>query len=125
MTDYVNRQRQEYDADAVLLAAATKTASENGAGVHVGENAELEAQLQVRGAVSGTTPTLDVTIEEDTDAAFGSPTTIATFTQATATGVDERKKFRTSKPYVRAVATIGGTTPSFGDTECFLIGGGK
>lgn len=120
MVDYVNRQREQYDGEAVLVAAGTYTATETGTGIRVAENNELEVKLQVRGTVSGTGQTLDVTIEEDVDMAFGSPTVIATFPQVNSV-TELTQMMRTTKGYIRAVATIAGTTPSFGDTEIFLV----
>jgi len=121
MNDYVNRQRQGYDVDAALVPAATVTATGNGDGIDIGENVELDIRMQVRGTVSGTTPTLDVTIEEsDDNSSFSAIPGAPAFTQATATGVDERIMVRTTKRYVRAVKTVGGTTPSFGDTEVMI-----
>jgi len=116
MGDYVNRQRQGYDAEQVLIASATKTASETGSGIHVGENVELDVEVNVRGTVSGTSPTLDVVIEEsDDNITF---TTLHTFAQITAAGL-AKALMRTTKQYVRADLTIGGTTPSFGGLEVF------
>lgn len=120
MNDYVNRNRQGYDVDAALVPAATITTTANGDGVYIGENVDLDVVLQVRGTVSGTTPTLDVTLEESDDNSSFTAIPGAAFTQATATGVNERIKCLTTKSYVRAVKTVGGTTPSFGDTEVFI-----
>jgi hypothetical protein len=65
----------------------------------------------VPAAPTGTTPTLDVTIEEsDDDSSFR---TVLTFEQISAKG----KYFVTGKldgRYRRYTATVGGTTPNFG-----------
>lgn len=60
-------------------------------------------------AASGTTPTLDVTVQTSRDGSTWY--TAGTFTQATTTGT-ERKVFALDR-YVRVIWTIGGTTPSF------------
>ena len=127
MADYLNRQRQTYDAEGVLITAGAITASvavKVGVNqeVNVGENVLLEAVLQVRGTVSGTSPTLDVSVQES-DTEGGTYTAIpgASFVQKTAVG-EERIAFRTTKAWVCTVITAGGTTPSFGDTEAFIAG---
>ena len=72
--------------------------------------ATLRAQLDVT-AASGTTPTLDVVLEDTIDGT--NYNTIATFTQLTAAG---RLVVNVTTPFsdtLRARWTIGGTTPSF------------
>ena len=70
------------------------------------------------GAVTGTSPTIDVKIQEST-ASGGTYTDIsgATFTQVTASNKTQVISFRRSKQYARAYATLGGTTPT-GITAC-------
>lgn len=100
------------DALLALQASVTKTATFSGTGLDLKTGTPrrgMKARLIVT-AASGTTPTLDVTIEHsDDNSTF---TNLATFGQKTATGEDAIS-FETSKRYVRATATIGGTTPSF------------
>lgn len=101
-----------------LLPADERTASGNGNGVdmtdtlHVGGR-EVKAVLTC-GAASGTDPTLDVKIQEASKADFSDAVDIsgAAFTQLTEDGSEEIH-FRFTKPYLRAVSTLGGTTPSF------------
>lgn len=100
---------------------AVVTATGDGAGVDMKE-AELGlfALLSV-GVVSGTNPTLDVTLEESDDNSVftaindfktGSPAAFAQRTDTPANGIVSLT-FKRSKRFVRAVATITGTTPSF------------
>lgn len=97
-----------------LIKANPYTATETGTAI---DKTDYEGRAKVTlvlGTVDGTTPTLDVTLQHSSD--NSSFSTVYTFAQVTATGnpvstvvnADELKK------YVRAVATIGGTTPSFG-----------
>jgi hypothetical protein len=69
------------------------------------------------GAVSGTTPTMTVTIEESADGATGWTATGLSFTQVTAANNTQVLRLAelnvVRRRFVRAVATIGGTTPSF------------
>ena len=91
-----------------LSASGAGTALDLGAG-----DGGCFAVLAV-GAVTGTDPTLDVKIQEST-ASAGTYTDIsgATFTQVIAATKGEVISFRRSKRYVRAYATLGGTTPTF------------
>ncbi len=105
----------EFDVK-VLLGAGARTASASGSGVdlqpltHAGGRA-MKAFVDVA-AVSGTTPTLDLKMQESDDNSSWSDIAGAAFVQKTAVGQDSIH-FRTIKRYVRVVATIGGTTPSF------------
>lgn len=119
MDDYVNRQRQGYDADAVLHGPiANLTASANGAALLVGENVELDIVSRVGGVVGGTTPTLDVSIECSADGSTGWAA-VGSVGQQTDTG-SARGMCRTTEKYVRAVLTVGGTSPDFADVEVFI-----
>jgi hypothetical protein len=96
--------------EIVLLGAGTRTATENGAANDVGSRGILRGALVIT-AASGTTPTLDVAIQTRHDA-NDSWRTVGSFAQATAAG-SERKCFAGLDREIRAVATLGGTTPSF------------
>lgn len=102
----------------------TATASANGTGVDTQGYSDAMVVLEV-GTVSGTTPTLNVKIQESDDNSSFSDVTGATFTQVSATGssqvlrVTELNLVR--KRYLRAVATIAGTTPSFAFGTEFLL----
>jgi hypothetical protein len=101
-----------YDVNSVLQASVTKTATFTGAGFDLKTGTPrrgLKARLLV-GTVSGTLPTLDVTVQESADnTTFNN---LVTFDQKTAAGEDW-ETVETTKRYIRHVATIGGTTPSF------------
>lgn len=93
------------------VASAARTATGN-SGVLSGFNpvASIRAQLNVT-AASGTTPTLDVTIEDTLDGTTFQ--TVGTFAQKTGTG---REVIDIAAPFanrLRIVWTIGGTSPSF------------
>lgn len=97
-------------ADVSLLASAARTATGQGSAVVLGDKGTLSLVLNV-GAASGTTPTLNVTVEtrHDSGDAWRSA---GTFAQKTAAG-SERKSFAGIDREVRVSYTIGGTTPSF------------
>lgn len=109
------------DALAPTLVNATNlTATATGTGVEVNQVGPAKAFLKVSGTISGTSPTLDVTIQASDVSNFGSGVvTLGRFAQVTAAAerfihVDVQHK------YVRAVSTVGGTTPSFGSVVCTL-----
>jgi hypothetical protein len=102
----------------------TITSTTNGVSVDIapiGANS-LSARLAV-GAVSGTSPTLDVKMQASPDGSGGWVDIAgATFTQVTAANQVQIIRFQlpvapsttsAAYRYVRAVATVGGTSPSF------------
>lgn len=95
----------------VLAASATQTVTGNsGILANYGGATTLRCQLNVS-AASGTTPTLDVTIQDSLDGTTWN--TIGTFTQATTV---TRQVINITTPFadqIRVLWTIGGTTPSF------------
>ncbi len=66
-------------------------------------------------AASGTTPTLDVTIESDDGVGMGSPTTRINFAQATAIGAQWATPVAgaIADDWWRVAYTLGGASPSF------------
>lgn len=98
-------------APVTVQASATKTSNFSGAAVEIGDRGVARLDLVVS-AASGTTPTLDVSIETSADGSTGW-TAIASFAQQTTTTAGVHKVFSGVDRFVRAVATIGGTTPSF------------
>lgn len=101
-----------------LVAPSTRTATVTGTGVDLSPyvntvNTNLKIVADV-GTVTGTTPTLDIKIQDSDDNSTYADITSATFTQITATGAGAVEiHTKTNKRYIRAVGTIGGTTPSF------------
>jgi hypothetical protein len=96
--------------EQVVASAARTTSSDSGALPGYGPATSLRAQLNVT-AASGTTPTLDVVIEDTLDGSTWN--TIGTFTQATTT---TRQVINVTTPFsdtLRVRWTVGGTTPSF------------
>lgn len=103
------------------LQWTTATATGNGSGVNFGALSAgdtLWAWLLVdKATVSGTTPTLDVTIQRAALDSWGAPTTVYTFSQATdAANTHQNLSTVTgaqAETWYRAAYTIAGTTPSF------------
>lgn len=102
-----------------LVASAARTATGTGSQIcGFGRYEKFLCELSVT-AASGTTPTLDVTVQHSID---GGSTwfTLVAFTQKTTTGnelkTESEVEAATAEVYgdcIRAIWTVGGTTPSF------------
>lgn len=97
--------------DAAVTADGNSTALQLGPG-------EYDITCRVT-AVSGTSPTMDVTVAESDD--NSTYNTLATFPQMTAKGQWHRK-VKTQKKYLRLAFDVGGTSPSFTITAGPTIG---
>lgn len=95
--------------DVTPVASAARTTSGN-SGTLDAESFGVASLLLDVTAASGTTPTLNVTVEESDDGTTWRQ--VGTFAQKTAVS-NERKSFAISAPKYRVTWTIGGTTPSF------------
>lgn len=94
----------------------TKTSTGNGTARELGAvsaTQSLYSFLHVT-AVSGTSPTLNVTVRSDSAEAFSSPTTKITHTQFDAIGAELKTEAGAiTDTWYRVTWTIGGTDPSF------------
>lgn len=100
-----------------VVAPARKTASENGSAIDLRDYVGDVKVILSTSAGGGTTPTLDVKLQESdatgsgfTDisgAAFAQVTDAADSTEAIVISADSNKR------YLRAVVTIDGTNPTF------------
>jgi len=99
-----------------LACNAGLTTSGSQSGVNLGavsSTQKIVASLHAL-TVSGTSPTLDVTVESDVDNTFASPTTVLTFSQVTAaTALEIEADGPITDTWFRITYTIAGTTPSF------------
>ena len=100
-----------------LFDPAAHTATVNGSAVDILDYEGHAAAILQSAAGTGTTPTLDVKLQDSADGSTDwQDVSGAAFTQVTdAAAAAEVIKFNASdvRRYVRAVATIGGSTPSF------------
>ncbi len=97
-----------------LASGATLNAagSTNGTAYEIGWVGDVQFEL-VAATATGTTPTLDVTIQGADDSGFTSNVvTLGRFSQSSAVGTKQLNCY-VGKRYVRAVVVLGGTTPSF------------
>ena len=99
------------------LTSQAVTSNTNGTGVDIRSAiGEAVAILSCGAATAGTNPTMDVKIQDSADNTTFADVTGYTFTQVTtvASNATLRIDPRLARRYVRAVATIGGTSsPSF------------
>jgi hypothetical protein len=96
------------------LSPRTLTTTTNGPAVDLVDADGRCVAVQTVGTVSGTSPTLAGKIQESADGASGwADISGATFTTVTASDNLQSISFDRTLRYVRYVATVGGTTPSF------------
>lgn len=93
-----------------LVASAARTATGNSGALPGFNWSALRAQLAVT-AASGTTPTLDVVIEDSLDGTNWN--VVGTFTQATAATAQAINISGVFADQLRVRWTVAGTTPSF------------
>jgi hypothetical protein len=100
--------------DAVaVVASAARTSTGNSGALACEKGLNLNLLVEVT-ASSGTTPTLDLTIEWSMDGTnFAVAQAADSFTQITAATVRAVKQFPVKAPFFRLVWTVAGTTPSF------------
>jgi len=102
-----------------LLGADSRSASANGSSFDLQGSNDAEGEAIVildSEAGSGTSPTLDVKLQESSDDSTWSDISGATFTQVTDGGAGFEKisiNTNDTERYLRAVATLGGTSPVF------------
>lgn len=101
------------------LGSVARTVSAAGPAVEVGDKIEIRDLKLTVTAVSGTSPTLDVTVQTSPDASTWTP--VGTFTQKTTAGT-QTKNFIGLDRYVQVAWVIGGTgSPSV----TFDVSGGE
>ena len=102
------------------------TANTNGGGVDTQGYNSAAISLET-GAVSGTTPTLDVKIQDSAEnSVFADISPSKAFVQVTAANNSQILRLEglnaNVRRYIRAVATVGGTTPNFTSSCVVLLG---
>lgn len=103
-----------YDAKLALASTTTSTASATATGVDLLNGTPKEGLVArfVSTTVSGTSPTFTPVVQHSDDNTTFTALASANPVSLTAAGIAE-VRFSTPKRYVRAVATIAGTSPSF------------
>jgi hypothetical protein len=102
-----------YESPVTVITSAARTASGQSASLQCGQTPVIALLANVT-AVSGTTPTLTISVEWSPDggSTWASADPVDAFTQITA-ATNVAKQFRCKSNVYRVVFTIGGTTPSF------------
>lgn len=109
-----------HDALASVLVNATLTANNTGTGQEVNRPGRARVKLSV-GTVTGTSPTLDVEVQASDKSDFSSGVVkLGKFAQVTSSTQTRYLLVDVQHRYVRTVATVGGTSPSFGTTKVTL-----
>lgn len=118
------------DTNALAANNATITANGNSSILDLGPSAAGGEwhEFAVTGTVSGTTPTLTVTVQASDSASFASGTrTIGVFAIGTgvfnATGQKDCINVQHEERYIRYNYVVGGTTPSFGGCYGGVVSG--
>lgn len=105
------------NALGALFPTAARTATVNGAALNIRDNLGRAKIVLDSAAGTGTTPTLDVKLQDSADGATGfADITGAAFTQVTDAGASLQEiplNVDAVKAFIRGVATITGTGPSF------------
>ena len=107
-----------------LVNPVAVTTTGNGSGVDVGNTDSAGTLVVHLGAVSGTSPTLAIKLQESrnnnsadatgaADAYADISGAVINLTDANASTIVELRVNNRSKRYIRAVKTAGGTSPSF------------
>lgn len=100
------------DVNQFVLSADRSTSSNSGA-IGLGKSLNVGVMVEVT-AHSGTTPTLDLSVEWSMDGTNFAPAQAAdSFTQITTTDQRVIKLFAVKAPFFRLVWTLGGTTPHY------------
>jgi len=113
----------------MLLPMQSVTATGNGTGVDMQDYVGQVAVVLASKNTAGTNPTLDVKLQDSADNSTFADITGATFTQVTnantSAAVSEKITININGAarYVRAVATIGGTSSPAFMTACTFVGG--
>lgn len=101
---------------AAILACANVSASANGTGIDVSDFVGGVKFTLDSGAGTGTTPTLDVKLQESDDNSTWTDVTGGAFTQVTDAGASFETLTLSAdglKKYVRGVDAVTGTSPAF------------
>lgn len=101
-----------YTEDTLVVSAARTTSSQTGSLTGYGACRKLRVILDVT-AASGTTPTLNVVVEDLVDPPGAKWATIGTFVQKTAAGFEVINITTPFADNLRIRWTVAGTTPSF------------
>lgn len=115
-----------FDSNYMLLDEDTLTANKNGNAFDRlwMPHTPVVVKLAVTGTISGTSPTLNVKVQGSDDGG-SNWTDIKSFTQVTTTAGVQYIRILCPFKQIRAVATKGGTSPSYGKVQCSIVPAGE
>lgn len=124
MANFASDFSTAYGLTATLFATSTGvsvSANAVGASVDLSSNVgNIVSAILVTGNAAGTTPTLDVYLQESTDGSNNwTSVTGGAFTQVTASSNVQVIAVKPTKRYLRSNGTTGGTSPVF-ETTCLI-----
>lgn len=99
-----------------VKAPGAVTSNTNGTGVDIRDHEDSVCIILASAAGTGTSPTLDVKVQDSADNSTFADVSGLTFTQITSAAASYQKltvKTRAVRRYIRLVYTVGGTSPSF------------
>jgi hypothetical protein len=102
------------------VATGALTATATSSKINAGGYGVAKAFLRIT-AASGTTPTLDIKFQDSADGTNFVDVATGAFAQKTATDTGSSLVLSNVGPYLRAVQTVGGTTPSF-TFDLYVVG---
>lgn len=124
MANFAGDFSSAYGCTATLFATSTgvsTNANAQGVSVDLSSNdSNIVSAILVSGNAGGTTPTMDLKLQESTDGTTYTDVTGGTFTQVTTHNAVQVLPFKATKRYVRCTGTVAGTNPVFEATV--LIG---
>jgi hypothetical protein len=119
--------RSVYDAIKAVPSFRPQAITSNANGISVDTIGYYSSAVVLEvGAVSGTSPTLNVKIQESADGTTWTDVPGANFSQVTGSNQSQIIRIEglgtSRKRYLRASASVGGTSPSFTAAVEFLLG---
>jgi hypothetical protein len=104
--------------DVTPIGSQTVTANVNGPGIEVGGRTGVRLTLAVAGSVSGTSPTLNAQVQTSMDnGATDAWRNVGSATSNLTGAGSIRFSVAGLDRWMRVVLTVGGTSPSFGQTS--------
>lgn len=116
MANFASDFRSSYGCSGTLFATSTGVSTDaNASGSSVdlsSDGANIVSAILVVGNAAGTSPTMDIKLQESTDGSTNwTDVTNGAFTQVTTSNQVQVIPFKPTKRYVRCTGTVGGTNP--------------
>lgn len=125
MANFAGDFSSSYNTSISLWATSTGvTLSANAQGASVDVSSDVSGVFSaflIVGNVAGTTPTLDIKMQESTDGTTYTDITSGSFTQVTTSSNVQMIPIKPTKRYVRCTGTTSGTNPVFEATVGVLF----